>query len=87
MSSFHIPIENSTSSSFFFTDFPPSSHDVRSSRKILISYYLISLKGQREVLEGILEYVDIRKRAAIDRARASGLDVQEVLDSDEDEDY
>lgn len=39
--------------------------------------------GQKEVLEGILEYVDIRKRGAIERARASGLDVQEVLDVDD----
>lgn len=55
-------------------------------RKIRARADLISdctvITGQREVLAGILEYVDIRKRGAIERARASGLDVQEVLDDE-----
>jgi len=34
--------------------------------------------GQRDILGGILEYVNRRKHAAIETAKAEGLDVQEV---------
>lgn len=40
--------------------------------------------GQQEILEDILKYVAIRREAAIEGARASGLDVQEGF-SDEDD--
>lgn len=58
------------------------SAGIRTEVRIMIAEYV---KGQKEVLEGILEYVDIRKRAALEGARASGLDVQEVSDTDDGE--
>ncbi|KAF8321649.1 SET domain-containing protein, partial [Clavulina sp. PMI_390] len=43
------------------------------------------VKGQKEILEGILEYVELRKMGAIEKARASGLDVREMPEDEEEE--
>lgn len=56
------------------------SAGIRAEVRSMIAEYV---KGQKEVLEGILEYVEMRKRDALEGARASGLDVQEVSDVDD----
>jgi len=51
-------------------------------REMIVEY----VQGQRDVLDGILDYVEMRKRTAIETARAEGLvDVQEEVDVDDDE--
>jgi len=54
-------------------------HSIRPDVRDLIAEYV---QGQKDILDGVRNYVDGRKREAIELARASGLEVQEVLEED-----
>ncbi|KAF8333926.1 uncharacterized protein EI90DRAFT_2915493 [Cantharellus anzutake] len=51
-------------------------------RDMIVEY----VQGQRDILKCLWDYVEERKREAIELARASGLEVQEVLEEDLEED-
>ncbi|KAI9571841.1 hypothetical protein HD554DRAFT_2069851 [Boletus coccyginus] len=55
------------------------SDDVRPMVRVMLEHYIA---GQREILEGVLEFLDEKRKAAIETAREQGIDL--VFDDDDD---